>query len=257
MGAANHGSRDDLPVEHVMAVRILPYPDRVQWFADHGMPAAAEIEALGPPIYPVPDGPPLIGVPEGPPFDEWHRWVGTKARSTFRFWMATHPDYVVTEPLREPERAYNNAEGDVSFYRSPDFRHVPLIGALSAPTVWALPIGLVAVAGLVWYDRLRSRLVLVGVLVGGTAVVHGLMAWHSDGMETGRHLVVPGMQLRLGLLLLVAELLGERTDDITDSPTAADAALVPAGASGIAGNDGSNGHGDDPARTEALDSTEA
>jgi hypothetical protein len=76
-------------------------------------------------------------------------------------------------------------------------------------------------------------------------------------METGRHLVVPGMQLRLGLLLLVAELLGERTDDITDSPTAADAALVPAGASGIAGNDGSNGHGDDPARTEALDSTEA
>ena len=31
---------------------------------------------------------------------------------------------------------------------------------------------------------------------------HGLTAWHSDGMETARHLVVPSMQLHLGVLLM-------------------------------------------------------
>jgi hypothetical protein len=50
------------------------------------------------------------------------------------------------------------------------------------------------------------------------------------------------MQLRVGLLLLVAALLGERTDDITGSPTPADAALATAGAAGS--------NGDGPAGSE-------
>jgi len=33
-------------------------------------------------------------------------------------------------------------------------------------------------------------------------VPHGLFAWHSDGMETARHLVVPALQLHLGVLLM-------------------------------------------------------
>jgi hypothetical protein len=266
MSAANHGGRDDQPVQHVFAVRILPYPDRIEWFADHGMPMADEIVALGPPIYPVPGGPPLVGVPEQPPFDEWHRWVGSSGRGAFLLFLATHPDYVVTEPLREPERAYNNAEGDLEFYRAIDFRHVPLIGAFAAPTVWVLPVGLVIVAGLVWYDRLRSRLVLCGMVVAATAVPHGVMAWHSDGMETARHLVVPGMQLRIGVLLLAAALLGERAVDTTDAEAEADGVGVPTPATGDAGQNGHSSEespapidqdGNEASRTGTLDTTEA
>ena len=39
------------------------------------------------------------------------------------------------------------------------------------------------------------------------ALPHGAVAWHSDGMETARHLVVPALQLHLGVLLMVIGLL--------------------------------------------------
>jgi hypothetical protein len=44
---------------------------------------------------------------------------------------------------------------------------------------------------------------VVGTVLAALAVPHGLFAWHSDGMETARHLVVPAIQLRLGVLLML------------------------------------------------------
>ena len=38
--AAQHGDRYAFPLRNVFEVRVLPYPDRVAWFADHGMPEA-------------------------------------------------------------------------------------------------------------------------------------------------------------------------------------------------------------------------
>ena len=35
MLAAQHGERSVVPLEHVFSVRVLPYPGRVDWFADH------------------------------------------------------------------------------------------------------------------------------------------------------------------------------------------------------------------------------
>jgi hypothetical protein len=205
--AAQHGRRSAVPLEHVFAVRVLPYPDRVDWFADHGMPLADEIAALGPPVHPVPTGPPVVGVPEDPPFDRWHDWVRTSGQRTFVLWMVTHPGYVANEPFEEPERAYNNAEGDLEFYRLPDYQAVPLLGVLSVGTAWLAPLGLFVLAALIWFDRQRSPLVLGAVAMVATAVPHGVMAWHSDGMETARHLVVPGMQVRLAVVLLAVGLL--------------------------------------------------
>jgi hypothetical protein len=210
MLAADHGGRDRLPLEHVFAVRILPYSDRLDWFADHGMPQADEIEALGPAAPVIPGGPLLRSVPDpvtDPDFAPWHDWIRSRGRGTYLRWLATHPGYVLTEPQKDPERSYNNAEGDLTFYRAPDFRHVPLIGILSIPTAWMVPIGLLLAAAALWFGRYRSPLTLAGIAMAATAVPHGLMAWHSDGMEVARHLVVPGMQLRLAVVLLAAALL--------------------------------------------------
>jgi hypothetical protein len=42
---------------------------------------------------------------------EWRaRGVAQHGRSALAVWMATHPAYVVTEPLRNPGRTFNNAE---------------------------------------------------------------------------------------------------------------------------------------------------
>jgi hypothetical protein len=229
MIAADHGGRGVQPLEHVFAVRILPYPDRVDWFADHGMPLADEIEALGPPAPVIPGGPLLKGVPDAKAdrdFAPWHDWVRRSGQRTLLMWMATHPGYVVGEPRENPERSFNNAEGDLEFYRSPEFRDVPLIGLLSVRTAWLIPVGLLLAAALIWFARLGSPLVLVGIILAATSIPHGVAAWHSDGMETARHLVVPGMQWRLGILLLAAALLsrGAATPD-ADDVDAVDAGL--------------------------------
>ena len=39
LGSA-HGERHHVPLRNVYEVRALPYPDRVEWFADRGMPQA-------------------------------------------------------------------------------------------------------------------------------------------------------------------------------------------------------------------------
>lgn len=44
---------------------------------------------------------------------------------------------------------------------------------------------------------------MVGAITVALAAPHGLVSWHSDGMETARHLAVPVLQLYLGALLMV------------------------------------------------------
>ena len=46
------------------------------------------------------------------------------------------------------------------------------------------------------------------------------MAWHSDGMETARHLVVPAIQLHLGVLLMVVGLLPSAPSATPEPPLA-------------------------------------
>ena len=41
------------------------------------------------------------------------------------------------------------------------------------------------------------------MIVVAAAAPHALVVWHSDGMESARHLLVPSVQLRTGVLLLV------------------------------------------------------
>jgi hypothetical protein len=66
----------------------------------------------------------------------------------------------------------------------------------------------VAVAALVATrrGRWRSPLVFVGAATVVLAVPHALVSWHSDGMDTARHLMVPALQLYLGTLLMCTAL---------------------------------------------------
>jgi hypothetical protein len=62
-------------------------------------------------------------------------------------------------------------------------------------------------------DR-RTSGARVALIVAALGVVHMLIAWHGDGMETTRHASVGNTQARLGVLLLVvlaaSELLARR-----------------------------------------------
>jgi hypothetical protein len=204
-----HGERHHFPTRNLYEVRVLPYPDRVQWFADRGMPQA---EVFAGPDARTPHAeagiPPVMFVGDDDvELQPWLDWVESDGRAAFAGYVATHPLYLVTEPLRSPERAFNNALGDRDFYRPLDMPRVPLVDrVLTLPTavvvLVAALVGGLAIGRGRWVPALAA-----GAVLAALAVPHGLLAWHSDGMETARHLVVPALQLHLGVLLLVVGLL--------------------------------------------------
>ena len=223
--ASAHGERHAFPTRNVYEVRVLPYPDRVEWFADHGMPQAEVFSGpdARPPAY-APGMPPVTYVgDDDPELREWLDWVESDGRATFARFVATHPLYLVAEPLRSPERTFNNALGDRSFYRPLDMPIVPGVDRVLAPPtavvlmVAALPLGW-AIGRRRW-----TPLVVAGAVTAGLAVPHGLLAWHSDGMETARHLVVPALQLHLGVLLMLAGALADMAEARAEVRFAVDA----------------------------------
>jgi hypothetical protein len=202
---ASHGERQAFPMRNVYEVRVLPYPDRVRWFADHGMPQAAVFLGDDRRVPHVePGGPPVVYVgDDDPDLRAWLDWVESDGRATFARFVATHPLYLVGEPLRLPERAFNNAMGDRGFYAPHDQREVPLLDRLFAlPTPVVLVIA-GAAGGWALATRRWTPALAVGVATAALAAPHGLVAWHSDGMETARHLVVPALQFHVGVLLMV------------------------------------------------------
>jgi hypothetical protein len=210
IGSAAHGDRGDFPIRNVYRVRILPYPDRVAWFQGHGMPQA-EIFLDGTRAPHVPDGrAPVTSVPEDDPATaEWSAWVERDGRRVFARWVLTHPGYVLTEPLKDPERAFNNAGGDRSSYAASDQRVVPGLAEIFVPS---RPLALLVAAGIA-LRVVRPRaapgvLFTVGAATVALALPHALLSWHGDGMETARHLTGPVIQFHVGVVLMVASLFG-------------------------------------------------
>ena len=104
--ASSRGQRQVYPLRNVLEVRVLPYPERVRWFADHGMPQAEEFvgdEARRP--FEEAGRAPVVYITDGDPdLRPWFAWLAEDGRATFTRWLATHPWYVLDEPFRAPER---------------------------------------------------------------------------------------------------------------------------------------------------------
>lgn len=216
--AATHADRGQVPMSHVYFARVLPFPDRVAWFAAHGMPQAAEMDARS--LAPVPPGEPkLTAIAEDDPaFAAWWQWFDQHGASTWRSYVVAHPWYLVTEPMREPERVYNNAEGSIVFYRPADMAHIPLTTSLLWPSTTAALVGLAGIAYLARKrDLLGPPLVLAGLLVVGAAA-YALVAWHSDAMESARHVFISGAMTRLGLILAVVGVVDARSRSVAARP---------------------------------------
>ena len=106
------------------------------------------------------------------------------------------PGYLVTEPYEAPERTFNNAGGDRQFYAFPDRRKVPLVDGVLAQRSWIVVlVERRPPAGPSGGGHARF---VAGAVTAALALPHGAVAWHSDGMETARHLVIPALQLHLG-----------------------------------------------------------
>jgi hypothetical protein len=191
-------------IDHVYFVRIFPYPNRVQWFADHGMPDAARIREYAAGTKPARGEPKVVGLP---PNDAsvraLVRWLGSgNATRAYLEYVALHPWYVFSEPLREPERTFNNAEGRLSFYAAPDRTDLALLDGVfdPGPVVVALAavVGIVVTFGRgVWRRRWWQLVAGLGVF----GLFEMLVAWHGDGTETTRHGIDGSVTVRLAVVV--------------------------------------------------------
>jgi hypothetical protein len=234
------GERDIQATRETLFVKILPYEERFEWFAAHGMPDADRLRELRPAIARDPQtGTELFPLPQygDPAWPELSRWYKEEGQATYYRWLVTHPFEALNDWFVRPKMIWNSAADSWAFYRNVDFElgggwHL-LDRLLFPPMVLVAGVTTVAVAFL--QERRRrwwaSPVGLVAVVVLAVGLVHGVLSWLGDPAEVSRHALLAIVQLRLGCLLLIVLALPEvaaavRRAPAGDEPTGAEA--VPA-----------------------------
>jgi len=200
--AASVSHRNVLNIEEVFYVRIFPFPDRVAWFSDHGMPMGQPIDsaAAAAPVYP--GQAKVVSLPiTDPQWKPLADWFAADGLSTYARYLVTNPAYVLLAPFASPPLTYNNASGQLQFYVPPG-RSLPVFETVFVPSCWVVgALALVAVL-------LASALGTIGlatwrfmVVFSAVGLVSMLLAWHGEGQEVTRHMVEGSVEVRLGVLL--------------------------------------------------------
>jgi hypothetical protein len=180
MQSAMVGDRDALPLADAFPVRVLPYPERVEWFVATRCPwpttsGPRRLQAIRAPIHSTRR---WSGSPATTPyFQPWWDWLRAHGKATFIRWVVAHPTYAVAEPMASPERVFNNTEGDLGFYAATDMPKVPFISELFWPST---PVSIVAAAALAHALARRRRYGPV-ITVGGLMVYRRQPAASSAG----------------------------------------------------------------------------
>jgi len=211
----------------VYSVRVFPYPERVAWFEAHGMPDADIVREYASATRAQPGAVPVVGIDHSDTsVRHLVEWLHDHGTATYLRYMIEHPTFVLIEPARRPERAYNFGYGSLDGYSGLERTELTAVDAVLTPEA-GLVIG--AAAGAIWVlvALRRSRVTSgarVALALAALGLVHMLVAWHGDGMETTRHAVVGNVQARLGVLVLVvlagAELMDGREPRHAAAPDA-------------------------------------
>jgi hypothetical protein len=200
---SSHRTTQD--VADVFYVRVFPFPDRVAWFAAHGMPQQSRIDSMAAAAPNQAQTARVVAFAKADPaLKPLEQWILAHGPSAYLLWIGTHPWYVVTEPLQRPERSFNFDQGNLTSYAATTNRmESPL-----TPVMWPPLLELSIMAALAIYLAILSeawrqrpwRAVVVLTIVGVLAM---LVAWHGDGQEVTRHTVEGFAEIRLGVWIMV------------------------------------------------------
>jgi hypothetical protein len=192
------------PLRHVLADRVIPYPDRLEWWEDRGMPQGGALRRL--PEARTDTGAPVVAPrARDPQFRRYNDWVRDEGARHYVVWLITHPEFTLFEPFERPERVH--LRRTIAEY-APGANEIPLLSRLYFPP-WPVSLGVLVVVLVAGWRLRRPRdatwWVAAGLLV--LAVPHLLIAWHGDGASPIRHALLGQVQAQLGILLLAIRLL--------------------------------------------------
>jgi hypothetical protein len=203
MATVVESGRETLNATDNLNVRVFPYPTIVAWFAAHGMPEQLQIDRFAR-TTPAPSvGAAKTVIPDlgSPSFARLDTWVKGHGASTYALWLLTHPWDVVLDPLRVPDRTYNDASGSLYFYAAQNKVTSGLTPVLWPPWIWLIGIG--AVIGIVINEKdlTLSRVAQIVMVLGLIGIPAMLAAWNGDGQEVTRHTIEGLAEVRLGVLI--------------------------------------------------------
>ncbi|MGH9017900.1 MAG: hypothetical protein ACRDY1_09160, partial [Acidimicrobiales bacterium] len=199
-----HTGRSRQNIADDFYVRIFPFPARVAWFAAHGLPDPGAIDrGAAASAAPSPGAAKVIGPDQiGTDYNAIGPWVTAHGESTYLLWLVTHPTFIVTEPLARPERAYNFADGLLSFYAPLGWNSPPTTPVLWPAWWWLLPLTAVGLGTAAVKNGWREHSFQALVMLSALGIFTMLVAWQGDGQEVTRHTVEGFAEVRAGVLIL-------------------------------------------------------
>lgn len=191
--SADAGGRWRGPLGNTFLLRVLPYPDRTDYFIERGLPMSDDLRRYA-------------TDPENnfPPTD-YILWL-YDAKAIYLRYLLSDPLAHMAEPIRDWGRIL---DGNVLHYAHLEHpAHIQrwIDAALYSPSgFWLLAVGVISLSlalVLLLEKRADARWIAPLVLLG---MVYPLafITWHGDAQEIERHAITLSLQARLGLWLLL------------------------------------------------------
>ncbi|RJQ18465.1 MAG: hypothetical protein C4560_07250 [Nitrospiraceae bacterium] len=199
--SANVGTQWTVYFVDVLSTRILPDPEKREYFEKHGMPVDENLMKLEGKF--AQEG--NWAFHNDPNLEEFRKWLYSSGKSTYVRFLLTHPHFLITGPF---EDFLQMMYGYRLIYYAPKGYSSPL-GALfdymDSPLIFPIYIfaaGILAGMNLIFAGSGKSTVSLVPIIM--MLLVYPLMAlvWHADSHELERHVLTFSVQARLSYILL-------------------------------------------------------
>lgn len=188
------------PLQENIALRVAPNPEFRAWFADRGMPQAAEL-ASDLDRYAA-DAERF----ESDAFGPFREWLEDNGPTVYARFVLTHPRWHAQQFFNARDKLFVSDHLDIARFlgaappRGFDFLAVVTYPRAANPMIlWTI----VAIVGLMigtpmWSrgDRQRRGVLAVVIITG---IVHAFLAFAGDALEVPRHTITAIAQLRIAL----------------------------------------------------------
>jgi hypothetical protein len=200
--SANRARRWVAAFMNNVGLRILPFPERTEYFERLGMPVTPALMARAGKKAWRDDW----AFFKDPALEEFRQWVRARGKSTYMRFLLSHPAMTIQEPLRHPElllsaELRNYAPAGFSPILHGAVAEIVYVKNWSLLCIWAGAIAFGLALGLTIWKHNMAAVVPLALIV--LAYPHGTLVWHADPNEIDRHALQAAVHFRLGLWLLV------------------------------------------------------